>query len=238
MGSDFLSDIELYYSGLPVSDGVIRIEEDERHHIIDVMRHKTGDEIYVTDGSGSIYTASIQSVQKKYVEAIITKTRQYRNEYPNIYFCIPRLKSAERFEFALEKCVEFGITNFIVFDSSHTVAKGEKVERWQKILTGGMKQSLRAWLPNVRYVKDILHIIKLDGTKYFFDQNASHSFQGILTSKFTADNFYFIFGPEGGFSEDEMELVPDDFKIKLTGNRLRSETAIISAAVILSSAKL
>ncbi|MDP2038007.1 MAG: RsmE family RNA methyltransferase, partial [Ignavibacteria bacterium] len=213
----------------------IEITDEEFHHIKDVMRHKLGDEVFVTDGKGVIYKTEIERFDKKSLSAKIISTTNYPNHLSNITFCIPRLRSADRFEFALEKCVELGITNFIVFDSQRTVAKGEKLDRWQKILTAAMKQSLRAWLPTVKYCKSFKEIIELDGKKIFFDQNAEQALPSILNSEFSINNCFFFFGPEGGFSEEELRIANGELRIRLTDNRLRSETAIITAASILAT---
>ncbi|MEW6701975.1 MAG: RsmE family RNA methyltransferase [Bacteroidota bacterium] len=261
----FLSDVELYYTNQPVIDNSIRIEGEECHHIVDVMRHKVGDEIFITDGFGVIYQSNISAVEKKKIIAGIIDSKKYENKFSNVWFCVPRLKSAERFEFALEKSVELGITNFIVFDSKRTVTKGAKIERWRKILLAAMKQSLRAWLPNISYAKSIYEIANACGEKIFFDQNASQTFQQFLSANTQsilrksakggfgpsekADSYYFLFGPEGGFTEEELKTcllcLPDRqetgkmansvLRIRLTENRLRSETAIVTAASILST---
>lgn len=235
MQPDFLSDIELYCSNKVVSDK-IEIDGEEHHHICDVMRHKVNHEIFVTDGKGCIYTAKIFEINKKNLFAKIISGKYHQQNFQNIIFCIPRLKSADRFEFALEKCVELGITNFIVFDSKRTVAKGEKVERWQKILTSAMKQSLRAWIPNVIYKKNVADIYQQDGVKIILDQHAEKTFSEFLTQHYKSSqiNYYFLFGPEGGFADDELKIDNGELKIRLTGNRLRSETAIIAAATELS----
>jgi 16S rRNA (uracil1498-N3)-methyltransferase len=231
----FLSDVELYFS-VNVNGNMIEVSGEEFHHIKDVMRHKVGDEIYITGGRGVIYKTEIERFAKESLSAKIISTTSYPNKFPNITFCIPRLKSADRFEFALEKCVELGITNFIVFDSQRTVAKGEKLDRWQKILTAAMKQSLRAWLPNVAYCKSVSEIMKLEGKKFFFDQNAEQTLSNYLSSEsFVLSSSFLIFGPEGGFSEDELRIANGELRIKLTDNRLRSETAIVVAASILAT---
>lgn len=232
----FLSDIELYYTSQHVVGNSIRIEDEECHHITNVMRHKVGDEIFVTDGCGVIYQSNISVIEKKKMIADVIDSKKYENKFSNVWFCVPRLKSADRFEFALEKSVELGITNFIVFDSKRTVAKGEKIERWEKILLAAMKQSLRSWLPKIQYVKSINEIVKLDGTKILFDQNASQTFQQFLSANHQSliTNHYFIFGPEGGFADAEFRMENLAWRIRLTENRLRSETAIVTAASILS----
>ena len=227
-----LSDIELYFSP-KIAEQKIFIEGEECHHIKDVMRHKTGDEIFVTDGEGHIYKTEITEVSVKSISCGLLERFEYPNNFSKIIFCIPRLKSAERFEFALEKCVELGITNFIVFDSQRTVAKGEKIERWQKILTSAMKQSLRAWLPKISYVKSVAELSKLSGTKILFDQNSEQNFTewfSTQNSKPETQNLFFIFGPEGGISEGECRMMNAGWRVRLTNNRLRSETAIVTAA--------
>jgi 16S rRNA (uracil1498-N3)-methyltransferase len=233
--ADFLSDIELYFSPL-VKGNTLIIEGNEAHHIQNVMRHLIGDEIFITDGDGSIYKTKIHSINKNSVHCKIYSTDYYINKYSNLFFCIPRLKHAERFEFALEKCVELGITNFIAFDSKRTVAKGAKVERWEKILLSAMKQSLRAYLPKIIYVKSLTELVKLNGTKIVFDQKANQTFQQFISAchqSLISNNFFFIFGPEGGF--EKTEISNESLVVRLADKRLRSETAIIAAAVELTS---
>ena len=246
----FLSDVELYYSE-KVRGKQIEITGEECHHIKDVMRHKVDDEIYVTDGLGTIYHSKILGISKNKIECQSFSSTQYENKLGKVTFCVPRMKSSDRFEFALEKSVELGITNFIVFESKRTIAKGEKIDRWQKVLTSAMKQSLRSWLPKISYAKSIGEIIKQNGTKILFDQNSDKTFQSILNSQLTIGNCFFIFGPEGGFEKGELRIDPlrltscearngacadegGELQIRLTENRLRSETAIVTAASMLA----
>ena len=233
----FLSNIELYYT-LPgnVANGFVTVIDDEFHHVVNVMRHKVDDIIYVTDGTGHIFQTQINRIDKKTFSSKIKETYSYNNPFSNFVFCIPRIKNNDRFEFALEKCVELGITNFIVFDSDNSVAKGDKTDKWQKFAVSAMKQSLRSYLPVIGYEKSINHIINHSGRKLFFDQNDSKPLTGMLgeLKSIAIDNVYFIFGPEGGFSVKEYELISEFEKVRLTENRLRSETAVVTAAAMIS----
>jgi 16S rRNA (uracil1498-N3)-methyltransferase len=237
---DFLSDIELYYSDLINQDkaGII-ISGDEAHHALNVMRHSEGDILYVTDGKGAIYKSEITLTEKNKISLKVLETHCYENNFDKIFFCIPRLKSQDRFEFAIEKCVELGITNFIVFESDRTIAKGDKKEKWAKLGISAMKQSLRSYLPEFEFQKSIAEIIRSNAGKetdiYLFEQKADRLFskevENILKN---GRRSIFIFGPEGGISEKEFELFKDYPLLRLTGNRLRSETAIISAGIVLN----
>lgn len=237
MDQAYLSNIELYYTAIPANNNLIEISGEEQHHIIDVMRHTENDIIYVTHGTGIIYKTSISAFNKNEIICEIVEEYKYENKFANVCFCIPRLKAPDRFEFALEKCVELGITNFIVFDSLRTVAKGEKIERWLKVVLSAMKQSLRSWLPKISYVKSPSHLIENSPSIVLFEQNGETMFSeycNIYKETFTTDKFNFIFGPEGGFEEKEIKELGNCEIVKLTDNRLRSETAIITAASILS----
>ncbi|MDZ7763542.1 MAG: RsmE family RNA methyltransferase [Melioribacteraceae bacterium] len=188
-----LSDIELYFS-LYVSDTTVTIVGEECHHLMKVMRHSVGDEIYVTNGNGKIFLSEILSTQKNEVKGKIEKVFEYENKLNNFTICIPRLRVADRFEFALEKCVELGFTNFVVFESERTIAKGDKSDRWKKIAMAAMKQSLRSYLPKISYVKKFDELNRLDGKKIIFDQNADKNFSKSISEFNDAQKYILIFG--------------------------------------------
>jgi len=230
-----LSNIELYYSPASLKDkNIIKIEGEELKHITKVMRHNPGDEIFVTNGQGIIYKTSIIKINSGYIELNISEIYNFENSKANLFFCIPRLKSTDRIEIALEKCTELGITNFIVFDSDRTIRKGNKPERWEKIITAAMKQSLRSYLPSLTMADSLAEIASKDGDMILFTQESERSFSYDAVNKRT--NYYFIFGPEGDFTENEKQLFAMKDYYNLGNYRLRSETAIIKCASILSIA--
>ncbi len=226
-----LSNIELYYSSEKnISDETISLVGDEFNHAVKVMRSKIGDTIYITNGTGLIFKTEILSIEKDNLSTRIIETIKTENKFENIFFCIPKLKNPDRFKFALEKCVELGVTNFIIFESRRTIAKGTNIKRWEKIALAAMKQSLRAYLPKIKLVKNLSDIAESNGEKIIFEQNAERKFQ----FEFEMDKkYYFIFGPEGGLTEDELKLFDTDLIYSLSDHRLRSETAIVKAASLI-----
>ena len=233
MNNQKLSKIELYYSPSPQKKkNQIMIEGEEVKHILRVMRHKTGDELCVTNGEGSIYKTSIVKISSSSIETDILQEYRYEDSGKNIYFCLPRLKHNDRFETALEKCTELGITNFVVFESDRSVSQGNKTERWQKIITSAMKQSLRSFLPSIDIVGSLREISGREGRKTLFTQDADQIFTGDIINKNTL--YYFIFGPEGDFTEDEKNMFDKNDFYNLGDYRLRSETAIIKCASMIS----
>jgi 16S rRNA (uracil1498-N3)-methyltransferase len=231
---EHLSNIELFYSKPEYfKQNEIILEGDEYRHAVKVMRHHLGDEIFITDGDGRIFICNINKILKENLSATIKKEFTYKNKFSGIVFCMPKLKNPERFEFALEKCTELGITNFIVFESERTISKSSRIERWHKILLSAMKQSLQSFLPKISLADSIEEIMNFKGKKFIFEQKSENIFRGL--PKDIMGNNYFLFGPEGGFSQKELEIFADNELFRLADNRLRSETAIIKCASLLTS---
>ena len=227
---EHLSNIELYYTPKELfqEDQLILIG-DEFHHSVNVMRNSAGDILYVTNGEGLLFKSEIVSIKKDQLISRIIERKQYENKSKNIWFCIPILKNPDRLKFAIEKCVELGITNFNLFTSKNTIPKKINPEKFYKTALAAMKQSLRAFLPKI-LSSTFDDIIKLDGKPILFHQNSKQIFDG----NYEKDKLsYFLFGPEGGIDNDELKSVKESNHYSLSYNRLRSETAIIKCASLL-----
>jgi 16S rRNA (uracil1498-N3)-methyltransferase len=230
------SNTEFYYAPPEqIDNSNIILNDEETKHLHQVMRRVVGDVVYVTDGAGNVFESIISVVSKSNVILKIQSKKTQKNKYPNITFCIPILKSSDRFEFALEKCVELGIINFTIFSAEKSYKRGVKLERWEKILIAAMKQSLQAYKPNIEFRKSLSLAESKDSLNIIFDQLAKGSISELLEGEFIKGKVNFIFGPEGGLTQNEINNIENAKLVKLTENRLRAETAIISAASILST---
>ncbi|UCH64952.1 MAG: 16S rRNA (uracil(1498)-N(3))-methyltransferase [Ignavibacterium sp.] len=226
-----LSNIELYYSpDENISGSSIFLSNDEYKHAVKVMRNSIGDTIYITNGIGSIFKCEVVNIERDILSAKILDEIIYENRLGKIFFCIPKLKNPDRFKFAIEKSVELGIVNFIVYESERTVAKGTNIKRWDKIALSAMKQSLSSYKPNIQTVNSLDEIENFNGEKIVFEQNADKEFH---FQKDSNVDYYFIFGPEGGLTNDELMLFENFFTYSLGDRRLRTETAIIKVASLL-----
>jgi 16S rRNA (uracil1498-N3)-methyltransferase len=231
MENKSLSNIELYCTpNKYISSSTILLYNDEYKHAVKVMRNKVGDTIYVTNGAGSIFKCEVVSIEGEKLTAKISEEIISENRLGNVFFCIPKLKNPYRFKFAIEKSVELGIVNFIIYESERTVAKGTHLDRWEKIALSAMKQSLSSFRPKIQTVKSFEEISKLNGEKIIFEQNAEKEFK----FRYDADvDFYFVFGPEGGLTDNELILFDRGAVYSIGDRRLRSETAIIKVASML-----
>lgn len=227
-----LSGFELYFSHLvDLETGLIKIEGEESNHLVKVMRNKIKEKIYITNGNGTIFNCEIVQIEKDIILSKILHEFKYEKRYGNLFFCIPVLRSHDRFEFALEKCTELGITNFIIYNAERSIGKVVNQKRIEKILTSSIKQSLLSWLPKVQYYNSLKDIVSEHAKKIIFDQSSAQYFDKKLVKQ--GEDYFFIFGPEGGLSADEINIFQLSEKFRLNDNRLRTETAIVKAASLL-----
>jgi 16S rRNA (uracil1498-N3)-methyltransferase len=223
----------LYFcSSLTKDEKSFQLIDEEYHHATKVMRNKVGDKLYSTDGRGKIYEGLITSIESKGILIDVVKSISYENRLNHFTFCIPGLKNPDRFKFALEKCTELGITNFVLFNTERGLSKGFNLDRINKILLSAMKQSLQAYLPKIVVFDSVKRFKDLAVEKVLFEQNSENK---LADQKFDiSKEYYFIFGPEGGFSQKEILEIQPTVLLNVADNRLRSETAIIKVASILS----
>jgi 16S rRNA (uracil1498-N3)-methyltransferase len=230
---EYLSNIELYFCSSVNSEGqILFVEHDEFHHATKVMRNKKGDRLFASDGKGKIFEGIIEDIRKDDLVSKIKKTYEYKDLLSQFTFCVPNLKNPERLKFALEKCTELGITKFILFNSEHTVSRAFNLERLNKIVLSAMKQSLRAYLPKIEVVNTIIEFNSFGCELILFDQSGSTRLSDYKFDQHK--NYLMIFGPEGGFYEKEISELNNTSILKLTDNRLRTETATVKAASIIS----
>lgn len=229
---ELLSDIELYYSS-QVTDENISITGDEVNHITRVMRHRIGDELHVTDGNGYIYKGKLKSISKYEVVLEVLSKEFNENNFGNIFFCLPKLKSQERLEFAVEKCIELGISNFIFFPTERTIKSSIKLTRLEKIALSAMKQSLHTCKPILTEINSFEELLNIEGEFIILEQKSKNKLTELILNK--NNNYYFMFGPEGGFSNNEFQKVSNKQQYTMNTNRLRSETAAVCCASILQT---
>jgi 16S rRNA (uracil1498-N3)-methyltransferase len=88
-------------------------------------------------------------------------------------------------------------------------------------------------LPVIDEIESLKALSEVEGDIVVFEQNSKKHLSDL---KFDPDkNYYFVFGPEGGLDNQELNLFERREIINLAENRLRTETAVIKAASILST---
>ena len=221
-----------YESSLP-GEGELILSEENSRHISQVLRITAKEKIQLTDGRGSLVTASISKADKKKAAAVIRQVENVPQTFPTVTIVICPVKNLQRFEWFLGKAVEIGVGNIIPILSERTERAGLKKDRLEKIIISSMIQSRQVWKTqlgdNIRF-EDFLQSHP-DQNKFI-----AHCEDGekIGLKKFDGSGTILI-GPEGDFTPREIsEAIKFGYQpVTLGTTRLRTETAGIVAAVLL-----
>ena len=245
-----------YLNDLSELNKSITISGEDVNHIKNVLRLGIGDRITVSDGSSRDYECIISSVDEEVI-ADIVDIHDCNAELPvkiRLYQGVPK---ADKFELIIQKAVELGAAEIIPVMMERTVVKlddkkmDKKLDRYKKIAEAAAKQSRRGIIPEIgqyitfkKAVEELSDFDHISGNEsirrmilvpYENAEGMDYS-RKVLAKAGDYDEIDIFIGPEGGFSDNEIELVKSrGAEIITLGNRiLRTETAGMTILSILS----
>lgn len=209
------------------------LSEEESKHCVKVLRLAKGDEVTLIDGVGGYYIAQIDDPNPKHCSiAVKQKTENFGKRPYAIHIAIAPTKNLDRIEWFIEKCVEMGIDEITPLICQHSERRNVNTERLEKIILSAMKQSIKAYKPKLNEATPYNSFVKEQRLGIKAIAHCIDSEKISLKSIVGPDCEYTILvGPEGDFSQDEVNLaVQNGYKcVHLGPCRLRTETAGIVA---------
>lgn len=225
----------IYYPELDINSNLCRISGDEYKHI-KALRLRFGEKIIITNGSGIMATAELHSLDKNTANFIniITIASSNENSYKSA-LALGILDNKDRMEFALEKATELGINQFYPLNSKFVQKSKFNKDRMISKSISAMKQSKRSFLPSVSEPIDIKSLFRLFQS---YDQIILLDESGV-TPIFPkkVNSVLMIVGPEGGFSDEEINEIKEAGNVNvwtLGKRRLRAETASIAGLSVIN----
>ena len=220
--------------------GRFDLPEDEALHAVKVLRASVGDVFQLIDGMGGSADATIVDVGKRNCTVEVDSITQETETSPKLVMIVSPTKQTERFEWFLEKAVEVGVDRIVPVWTSRSERKVEKHERWQKILVSAMKQCGRSYLPELSRAKPFAEAISEFSSGLYIAHcmpTITVDKNHLLSSLEKGQDVVMAIGPEGDFTQEEVELALEKGarEISLGDRRLRTETAGIVAVTYFRS---
>ena len=206
------------------------------NHLFRVLRVKTGQEFEVA-ADGVLRMARVVQATPEEVEFELGEEVQSAS-LPHIAVYLSIFKF-DRMEWALEKLTELGVSRVIPMIAQRTeehLAKAsvKRVERWRKIARESSQQARRVAPPEIDDPASLKKVITVaEGSRILLSETE----HDISLKTALAENplpITLAFGPEGGWSETELELFHSSgWKTASLGHTiLRAETAAIAAVAV------
>ena len=228
--------MEVFYSP-EIKNGVCVLPEEESAHCVRVLRHRAGDEIFVIDGLGTLYTCRLTDASPKAAVAQVLREEPDWGAHP--YFlemAVCPTKNNDRYEWFAEKATELGLDVIAPVIGDHSERKVFKSDRLRRILLAASKQSLKGAVPAVQEpvsVRQYIADAPADALKLicccFEGEVPRTSINDVLDGDH--QKIIILIGPEGDFSREEAALAVSRgfIPVHLGPSRLRTETAALTA---------
>lgn len=218
---------------LPASGIMLDLPEEAARHAVQSLRMQAGEALLLCDGRGQLAEAVITETNKRRCGVRVGHIQRIEPPVRRVVMAVSPLKQTARFEWFLEKAAELGVQAIVPILCNRTEKARLRTDRLRSILISAMIQSQQAWLPELcepvslsAFMQDCRSDQKLiahceDGAeKTSLHQISSH------------ERVCMLIGPEGDFTPAEIALALKSGFIPVTlgSNRLRTETAALSAA--------
>ena len=237
-----MKEVRFFY--VPDAANCTELPEEEATHALRVLRLKAGDEMMLMDGKGNYYRAEVTLAHTHHccyaIKDVLPQERQWKG---SVHLAIAPTKMMDRIEWMVEKAVEIGVDELSFLDCQFSERRIVKLPRIEKIVISAVKQSRKAWMPQVNEIKSFDDFINTISTEHKYIAHCydeiprTYLFDALRLSSDTCDAVVMI-GPEGDFSIDEVRRAMDKgFKsVHLGTSRLRTETAGLSAVMMMQLA--
>lgn len=213
---------------------------EETRHLAEVLRLRADEEVRVFDGEGGEFVCTVETLTKKAGILSISRPVEPRCPESSLKLTLAvAITKGEKFELVIQKAVELGVTRLVPVATERCDVKlkdpEKRAERWNRIVVEASKQCGRATLMQIGYVISFEDFVKSEGgdTRILFTERGGEGLSSVQAS----NSFTAFIGPEGGWSDAELEFAKHSgiSLVTLGGRILRAETAAISIATILQN---
>lgn len=196
-----------------ISEGeTIEIGGDEAHHAIKVLRVNLGEEVLISDGAGKWVRAKVEDIAKKTFSARVLERSFQESRTPKLVV-VQALPKSDRVKEAIEILVESGVDLIIPWQSERSISKwqSDSLAKWQVVAAVATKQSRRFRIPEIIEQLSLSKLLEIESEKsaiVVMHESAEAKISTVVTTKFAELNeIIIVIGPEGGLSENELEIL-------------------------------
>ncbi|MGD1073607.1 MAG: RsmE family RNA methyltransferase [Bryobacteraceae bacterium] len=223
-----------------VRNGHAQILGDEAHHLTRVLRVEAGQKYEISD-TRRVWLAEVATARKNLVEFSVIEEIAPGPELPEVNLYLALIKF-ERFEWAVEKATELGVTRIVPVEAARSergLYEGaqKRIERWRRVARESSEQSRRVRPPEIGDAIRFEAALSVSSThRIWLDEQPGARLLVNALALNRGDSVSLLIGPEGGWTDAER----GQFALAAwTGASLgpfvlRTETAVCAALAVIS----
>ncbi|XVN42658.1 MAG: 16S rRNA (uracil(1498)-N(3))-methyltransferase [Candidatus Rickettsia vulgarisii] len=215
------------------------LPEDKVHYLKTVLRLKSGNYFRVFNGVDGEFIAQITNITKNNLFANVTSISRKISPEPQINLAISIIKNDKMLD-AINMAVQLGVTKIIPLIADRSQHRNINISKLSKCIVEYTEQSERLVLPILEQAITLGNFLKQNSNNpiLYANENEDESNDLLKLRQYIKPNISVLIGPEGGFSQNELQLlasVNNCYSFSLGATVLRAETAV---AACLAQVKL
>ncbi|KTD52020.1 16S ribosomal RNA methyltransferase RsmE [Legionella quinlivanii] len=234
--------IRIYQPGQYSPGDIIELTPEAGQHVGVVLRKQPGYRLCLFPGNNLEFEAEIVQAHKKRVAVKIISGQERNRESPIRLHLVQGVSKGERMEVVVQKAAELGVASITPVLTDYCAVKldeermRKKQAQWQLIAISACEQSGRNTIPLIQPIIPFTGFLKQmpAGASFVLSPTADKHWRDYQCKD---KEIYLFIGPEGGFSDEELDQLIQNHCAPLSlGPRvLRTETAAIAALSILQA---
>ncbi len=224
-----------YYDGSWETESV-ELTGSEAHHLLHVLRAEPGRRVVLFDGRGREALAEVESCRRKTVRLRLLEVRAAAEPRSPQIVLATAVPKADRFRWLVEKATELGIDRLIPLQTARTTVepRSNRLEKLQQTAIAACKQCGRSRLMEIDQPmpwEAFIAQARQDGPLYIADARGVPAASAVPDRP--VDTLHLAVGPEGGFTEEEIEtgVEAGGRLVALGPHTLRTETAAVAISL-------
>lgn len=218
------------------SDTCVALPDAVAHHALRVLRLPPGAEIMLFNGEGGAWRATLV-VQGKKGLAQLTGFDARDTELPGRITVVQGIASGDKMDWIVEKAVELGAHAIAPIAAQRSVLRlsGDRLEKrlqhWQRIAQSACEQCGRNRMPIVQPPVSLAQWLSSPANagmlRLLCHPDATDTLAGALPEPDPGASLALLVGPEGGWSDDELDEAARHAvrRVRFGSRVLRTETA-------------
>lgn len=235
--------VSRFYTGQPLAAGqVARLDERTSHHMVRVLKVRSGDRVVLFNGDGFDYAGELSAIDGRNALVAVDARLPAAPEAPIEVTLVQSISRGERMDHSLQKSTELGVAAIQPVFSERVEVRlqgarlDKRMEHWRAVIRSASEQCGRARVPVLSPPLDLAAWVAKDfhGSKLLLDPRGEDRLSGWSPD---GEGLQLLVGPEGGFSEQEYASLTASgvVAVRLGPRILRTETAGPAALAVVQA---
>ena len=204
----------LYVPTMSGSKERVLLPEDEAHHAARVLRLPDRAPVRIFDGKGREWSGRIESGSKRGEVTVVIDQEISPVTEPAVAVTLGiAVLKGDQMDNVIRDATALGVAAIAPMATAHVTVpprawqSGAVVERWQRVAVAAAKQCGRAVVPDVRPVASLADVVGIRADSTWLCAEPALTAPASSADAHPGTSALVLVGPEGGWAEQEIELV-------------------------------